>query len=37
MRRSKKRQDDGTDNVTLSRPRICKPLHGPSQGDETGD
>ena len=31
--RSKKRRDDGT----LSRPRICKPLYGPSQGDETGD
>ena len=22
---------------TLSRPRSCKPLYGPSQGDETGD
>jgi len=22
---------------TLSRPRICKPLYGPLQGDETGD
>ena len=22
---------------TLSHPRICKPLYGPSQGDETGD
>ena len=35
--RSKKRRDDGTDDGTLSRPRICKPLYGPSQGDETGD
>ena len=33
--RSKKRWDDGTDDGTLSRPRICKPLYGPSQGDET--
>ena len=29
--------DDGTDDGTLNRPRICKPLYGPSQGDETGD
>jgi len=38
--RSKKRRDegkDGTDDATLSRRRICKPLYGPSQGDETGD
>jgi len=35
--RSKKRWDDGTDDGTLSRPRICKPLYGPSQGDETGN
>ena len=35
--RSKKRWDDGTDDGTLSRPRICKPLYGPSQDDETGD
>jgi len=35
--RSKKRQNGGTDDGTLSRPRICKPLYGPSQGDETGD
>ena len=35
--RSKKRRDDETDDGTLSRPRICKPLYGPSQGDETGD
>ena len=35
--RSKKRGDDGTDDGTLSRPWICKPLYGPSQGDETGD
>jgi len=35
--RSKKRLDDGTDDGTLSRPQICKPLYGPSQGDETGD
>ena len=27
--RPKKRQDDGTDDGTLSRPRICKPLYGP--------
>ena len=31
--RSKKWWDDGI----LSRPRICKPLYGASQGDETGD
>ena len=30
-------KSDGTDDGTLSRPRICKPLYGPSQGDETGD
>jgi len=35
--RSKKRRDDGTDDGTLSRQQICKPLYGPSQGDETGD
>jgi len=34
---SKKRRDDGTDDGTLSRPRICKPLYGPSQSVETGD
>jgi len=28
--RSKKRRDDGTGDGT-----ICKPLYGPSQGDET--
>jgi len=33
MGQSKKRRDDGT----LSRPRICKPLYGLSQDDETGD
>jgi len=33
--RSKKRRDDGTDDGTLSRPQICKPLYGPC--DETGD
>jgi len=30
-------KSEGTDDGTLSRPRICKPLYGPSQGDETGD
>jgi len=35
--RSKKQRDDGTDDGTLSRPRICKALYGTSQGDETGD
>jgi len=34
---SKKRRDDGTDDGTLSHPRICKPLYGPLQGNETGD
>jgi len=29
MGRSKKRRDDGT----LSHPRICKQLYGPSQSD----
>jgi len=36
--RSKKRRDDGTDDGTLSRPRICymarSPLYGPLHGDE---
>jgi len=27
--RTKKRHDDGTDDGTLSGPRICKPLYGP--------
>jgi len=35
--RSKKRRDDGTDDGTPSRARICKQLYGLSQGDETGD
>jgi len=30
-------KSDGTDDGTLSRPRICKLLYVPSQGDETGD
>jgi len=30
---SKKRWDNGT----LSQLQICKPLYGPSHGDETGD
>ena len=30
-------KSDGTDDGTLSRPRICKPLYGLSQDDETGD
>jgi len=37
MGQSKKRRDDRTDDGTLSRPRICKPLYGPSQSDEAGD
>ena len=30
-------KSNGTDDGTLSRPRICKPLYGRSQGDEIGD